>query len=267
MQLVPVKSPAEFRLTSLIQIRGDLSRGEKAAAEFFECCQGVWQKMPVEVQDFLLRAFRSFGLPIDYQPLPFWLEKAARHLFTICYPTLRNADFKNPTPEDCGRVTGHLLALIAHAKEDAAIFQRLPTATSKEVREFLIRIEEPVRVFLDEGLRLPVHEAKPFLVGLNDAFGKTFDSIGFPRGWNTNSPVQFGICLLWRFIVSESPSLPALHHRLAQVLGSHIVGDEDRVKKICHRLGLRFSGNRALDSKGTPLVLDVPSATKMISDK
>jgi len=189
-------------------------------------------KTPVEFRDFLLRFFRSCGLLIDYPELPFWAERAARHFFTICYPTLRKSDLTNPSPEDFGKFSGHLLAMVAHAKEGTAIFQSLPKETSDELRTFFVKIELPLRVLVDDGLRLPPKEAEAFLRGMNHAFARTFDAVGLPRGWNTNSPVLLAICLGWRFIATKSPTLSTIHQQLAKAFGQQEIGTEDRVKKL-----------------------------------
>src|SRR5262245_57892534 len=119
-QLVPIRSTADFRWASLIQHEGPLTRSQQAAKELFHHFDSVWNEIPSHIQDFVLRFFRSCGLPIDYPALPFWAERAARHVFTICYPTLRKTNLNNPSPEDFGRVTGHLLAIISHAKRGSA---------------------------------------------------------------------------------------------------------------------------------------------------
>ena len=73
------------------------------------------------------KVFRE-SLETDVYPkLPFWTERAARHLFTIFYPTLRKDDWSNPSPEMAAKVSGHLLAMIAHAKAGTAIRFRRPT--------------------------------------------------------------------------------------------------------------------------------------------
>src|SRR5689334_17888285 len=157
----------------------------------------VWPQLPPAVQDFLLRSMRSFGAPIEYPALPFWAERAARHVFTLLYPTLRKADFDNPTPEDVGRMTGHLLAMISHAKAGTAIFKRLPAESAHEALTFFLKLEPPLRVLVQDGLSLPTSESTAFLKGMNHAFSRTFDSVGLPFGWNTNSPVMLGICIVW----------------------------------------------------------------------
>jgi hypothetical protein len=180
---------------------------------------------------------------------------------------LRKSNLNNPSPEDFGRMSGHLLAIVSNAKRGSAIFQRLPEATAQGAKDFFLKLELPLRVLIDDGLNLPPDDAAAFLRGMNFAFTRTFDVTGLPFGWNTNSPILLGICLAWRSIASKSPSLPVLHGELEKALGEQLVGSEDRVKKICHRLGLRFSGNQAIDSKGTAVILDVPSEAKAISDK
>lgn len=266
-ELIPVESLASFRLTSLLRTDKALTPSQKAAGELVQCLDEVLQRTSLEVRDFVLRFYRTMGVPIDYPGLPFWAERAARHLFTICYPTLRNSDFTNPSPEDFGRIAGHLLAMVSHSKEGTAIFQRFPQETVEELRAFFVKIEPPLRVLVDDGLRLPPKEAEAFLRGLNHAFGRTFDAVGLPRGWNTNSPVLLGLCFGWRYIASKSPPLSAIHQQLAKTFGTQEVGTEDRVKKICHRLGLRFTGDRAAGSQGTTVILDVPTEAKAIPDK
>lgn len=267
--LVPVKDLATFRLTSLIRRDTALptTRKEKAAVELLDCFDDLLATTPLGCRDFILRFFRSLGAEVDYPGLPFWAERAARHVFTIFYPTLRNSDWRNPSAEDLGKVSGHLLALVSHSKEGTAIFQRMSPEAASEFRAFLAKIEPPLRVLVDEGLRLPPPEAAPFLRGLNHAFARTFDAVGLPRGWNTNSPVLLGLCIGWRYIVVQSPPLSALHQQLAKAFGTQEIGSEDRVKKICHRLGLRFGGDRAADCQGTTVILDVPTEAKQIPYK
>jgi len=267
MQLIKVPSVKDFQLTSLVPIDEPRTARNQALRELGECVNALWPRMPTVVQDFLLRSARSFGASIDYPALPFWAERPARHVFSILYPTLKNSDFNHPTTEDLGRVCGHMLAFTLHAKDGTAIFKRLDAATAELIKTLFHRVELPLQVLINDGLNLPPHEAGKFLKGLNHAFSRTFDAVGLPCGWNTNSPVLLGICLMWRFIATQSPSLPELHRALAKAIGEQIVGSEDRVKKICHRVGLRFSGNRAVDREGTAVILDVPSATKKISDK
>ena len=257
--LIPVKSPADFYFASLIPALATLTPSQKAAAELISCFDDIFQKTPLEFQDFILRALSSFGLPIDYPRLPFWTERAARHLLTVCLPTLRNDDWNTPSPEMLGKYCGHLAAIIAHAKEGTAIFQKLPKESADELKIFFLKIEMPVRVLISEGSNLPPRDAKMFLRGLSYAYERTFDLTGHPRGWNTNSPVLLGLCIGWRYIVTQAPTLSKLRNIFAKQFGEQEIGDDDRVKKICHRLGLRFSGNRAADSQGTSIILDVPT--------
>jgi hypothetical protein len=257
--LIPVKSPADFRFASLIPTANNLTPTQKAASELILCFDDMLQKTPLEFRDFLLRAFSSFGIPIDYPKLPFWLERPARHIFTLCLPTLRNDKWSEPSPEMLGKYCGHMAAIIAHAKEGTAIFQRLPKESADELRSFFLKIEMPVRVLLSEGANLPPKEAEAFLRGLDHAYKRTFDLTGLPRGWNTNSPVLLGLCMSWRYIVTQSPTLSALRNIFAKQFGEQEIGSDDRVKKICHRIGLRFAGNRATDSQGTSVILDVPT--------
>jgi hypothetical protein len=267
-QLIPIKSAAEFRLSELVKPDGELTRRQQAVLELFGCFDAIWHEFPPQLQDLVLRFFRSSGLPIAYPALPFWAERAALHFFTLCYPTLRKRNLSDPSPEDFGRVSGHLLAIISNAKRESAIFRRLPEATAKEAKEFCAKLESPLKVLIDEGLNLPPDDAGAFLRGMNFAFSRTFDAAtGLPFGWNTNSPILVGICFMWQLIAGKSPSFPVLHGELVKALGENLVGSEDRVKKICHRIGLRFSGDRTLDSKGTAVILDVPSETKMLPDK
>lgn len=268
-ELIRIESVASFRLTSLIRTDKALTPSQKAVGELFQCFDEVLLKAPLEVRDFLLRFWRSCGMPIDYEGLPIWAEKAARHVFTICYPTLRKADFSNLTTEDFGKMSGHLWAMIARSKEGTGIFQRLPKETANELRVFFTKIEPPMRVLVNEGLSLPFKEAEAFTRGFQHALSRTFDVMGLPCGWNTNSYVMLGICLGWRYIVTNSPTLSALHRDFVKLFGNERqeIGTEDRVKKICHRLGLRFTGNRATGSQGTTVILDVPTERQMISDK
>jgi hypothetical protein len=265
--LIPIKSAADFRLASLFDTDRELTRAQRAAKELIECVDIAWKDVPPVLKDFFLRFLRSNGIPIDYPPLPVWAERAAHHFFTICYPTLRKRNLNKPSPEDFGRAAGHMLAMVAQAKEDGKIFQRLPEKTTKEIKAFLAKIDAPLRILIDDGLHLPGDEAGAFLRGLNHAFHRTFDATGWPIGWNTNSPVLIGICLGWRLITTESPSLPFLHKALVKAIGESLIGSEEHVKKICQRIGLRFSGNRAIDREGTAVILDVPSAVQTKSDK
>ena len=266
-KLIPVKSVATFQFAGLLPADRPPTPTRQAAMELVQCTDDLLLKAPYPVRDFLLRSFRSFGLPIDYPGLPFWVERAARHVFTICYPTLRKADWTNPSPEDFGKLSGHLAAMVAHSKEGTAIFQRLPKPTAEEFQAFFAKVEPPLRVLIDEGWRLPPAEAEAFIRGLNHAYARTFDAVGLPRGWNTNSPVLLGLCLGWRYIVTQSPTLSALRNQFAKLFGEQEIGTDDRVKKICQRLGLRFAGNRAADCQGTSVILDVPTETKVASPR
>ncbi len=267
--LVPVKDLATFRLSSLIAAVGKPieTQGDKALCELLGCVDDLLLKAPLGFRDFLLRFFRASGWPIDYPSLPLWAERAGRHIFTIFYPTLRNVDWHNPSPEHIGKLCGHLLAIVSHAKAGTAIFQRFPDATKAEVQAFFAKIETPLRVLIDDGQRMPPHQATLFIHGFAHAYERTFDVVGMPRGWNTNSPVLLGLCMGWRFIVAQSPSLASVHRSLSKLFGQQEVGTEDRVKKICHRLGLRFGGDRAVDSQGTSIILDVPAQVETTSDK
>ena len=275
MQLVRVQHPAEFRFSAVVQATGEPTPSDKALSDLGNALDLVWHEMPYVVQDFLLRTARMVGWPIDYPGFPFWMERVARHVIFIMYPSLRKTNFSKPTTEDFGKVTGHMLAFIIHAKEGTAIFARLPRESSVALKNFFTRVETPVRVLMNEGLSRTPEESAAFLKGLNAAFSRTFDAVGMPIGWNTNSPVLLGIALMWRAIVAKSPTLPEVHKELVKMLGDvrkpgkgeAVVGSEDRVKKICQRVGLRFSGNRAVDSAGTAVILAVPPETKAISDK
>ncbi len=267
MYLLAVKSPRDFSFAAISPVSTSPTPRELAIRELAVAIDQVWQVLPGWFQDFLLRALRSFGAPVEYPSLPFWAERAARHVLTLAYPTLRKADLNNPTSEDVGRATGHMLALISHAKAGTALFKRLPVATVKEVCAFFLTIESPIRVLVQDGLSLPTSESAAFLKGMNHAFTRTFDGVGLPIGWSTNSPVMMGICLLWKVIAMRSPSFSELHRGLAKMLGEQVLGDEDRVKKICLRLGLRFTGDRSVNREGTSTILDVPTELKTTSDK
>jgi hypothetical protein len=65
-QLIPVKSLADFRFASLIPSETNLTASQKAASELIVCLDDMIQKTPLEFRDFILRAFSSFGLPINY---------------------------------------------------------------------------------------------------------------------------------------------------------------------------------------------------------
>ena len=224
---------------------GEMTRSQKAALDLLECFDGLWQEMPPVMQDFTLRFLRSNGMPVDYPPLPFWAERAARHFFTICYPTLRKSNWQNPSQEDFGKAAGHMLALKTHALNRTAIFQRLPDKSANEARDFFIKIQTPLRILIDEGLNQTPDESAAFLRGLNFAFARTFDATGWPKGWSTNSWVLIGLCYSWKAIVTKSPSLPELHKDFVKALGENLAGSEERIKSICHRIGLRFSAERA----------------------
>lgn len=267
MELIKFNSAADFRFAAVVEITPNTSQHDLAVHSLLECVDSVWHEMPLPVQDFFLRFMKSLDVPIDYPSLPFWAERAARSVLLILYPTLRKSNFRKPTPEDLGRICGHLLAYSLHAKEGTAIFARLPKETSEEAKKLFGKVEIPLRVLIDEALNQTPDESASFLRGMNHAFAKTFDSVGLPFGWNTNSPVMLGLCLGWHIIATKSPTMSELHRGLAKLLGEQIVGSEDRVKKICHRLGLRFSGDRTIGSQGTSAILDVPSRVERISDK
>ena len=120
MQLVHVKNPTEFRFSAVVQTTGELTPTQKALTDLCDALDLVWREIPNGVQDFLLRTARMVGWPIDYPGFPFWMERVARHVVFIMYPTLRKTNFNNPTTEDFGRITGHMLAFILHAKQGTA---------------------------------------------------------------------------------------------------------------------------------------------------
>ncbi|HEY1170329.1 MAG TPA: hypothetical protein VGH19_03070 [Verrucomicrobiae bacterium] len=262
--LLPVKSAAEFSFAALIPKTGELTVSQQAGAQIIKEFDVLWRAFPQEAQDFILRAMTSFGLPVDYPKLPVWGQRAAHHLFFLCYPTLKNVDLSNPDSEAFGRFTGHLLAIIGHAKQGTAIFAKISGKVEQEVRDMFLRIEVPVKVLANEGMSLPPAEAAKFLKGLNHAFSRTFDAVGWPIGWNTSSMIQISIAIGWRYITTNKPTLPQLHRELAKFLGIQEVGDTDRLKKLCHRLGLRFDGSS--DKGGTPIILDVPPQVESIPD-
>ena len=143
----------------------------------------------------------------------------------------------------------------------------MPDKSAEEARDFFLKIETPLRILIDEGLNQLPSEAAAFMKGMHHAFGRTFDATGWPVGWNTNSPVLIGLCFLWRTISTQSPALPELHKEFVKALGENIADSEERVKKICQRIGLRFSSEGAAVSQGTVEILAVPSETKMLPDK
>jgi hypothetical protein len=263
--LLPVKSAAEFSFAALIPKTGELTTTQQAAAQIIKEFDVLWRAFPTEVQDFMLRAMASFGIPVDYPKLPVWGQRAAHHLFFLCYPTLKNIDLRNPDSEAFGRFTGHLLAIIGHAKQGTAIFEKINGKIEEESRNLFLRIEAPVKVLANEGMSLPPAEAEKFLKGMNHAFSRTFDAVGWPVGWNTSSMIQISIAIGWRYIATKKPTLPQLHSELAKFLGSQEVGDTDRVKKLCHRLGLRFDGKT--EARGTTIILDVPAQQEVIPDR
>lgn len=266
-EMTPAKTLESFTLSSLVPAKSDLTPIQAAAADLVCAFDDVWRVMPLEARDFMLRCFSSFGMPVGYPKLPFWAERAALHVLTIVYPTLRKCDFRNPTIEDLGRFVGHLSALVSHARQDSEVFQRMSEKTSAEIRAFLFRIEAPVHALATEALKLPPSEAGLFLKGMNHAFSRTFDTFGMPFGWNTNSPIMLGLCLGWRYIATKAPTLAILHRQLAEMFGKQEVGSEDRVKKICQRIGLRFSGSKKSDSQGTSIESAVPSSPGSIPDR
>ena len=261
--LVPIKSASDFSFVSILPKTDTLTVTQEASVQILKEFDVLWRAFPPEMQDFMLRGMRSFGVPIEYPSLPVWAERAAHHLFFLCYPTLKSHDLMNPTPESFGRFVGHLLAIIGHAKNGTAIFQKSNGPIEEEMRNLFLRIEVPTKILLNEGMNLPPAEAAKFLAGMNHAFQRTFDAVGWPKGWNTSSPIQIAIAVGWKYIQSQKPTLPKLHSELAKYIGEREVGDQDRVKKLCHRLGLRFDGKQ---DGGTSIVLDVPAQPEAIQD-
>ena len=209
MNLIPVPSLAGFRFSSLVPKDAVLTSSQKAALELLECFDGVFAEMPLEFRDFLLRFFKSSGIPLDYEELPFWAHKAARHVFTICYPTLRKSDMKHPATEDFGRIAGHLWAIIRHAKERTAIFEKFPGPTVEALRGFLLRIEVPVAVLIQDGIAQPPHESKKFMAGMAHAYERTFDVTGMRKGGIQVAgfilaSASLGVCLLLKLCRSRS---------------------------------------------------------------
>ena len=197
----------------------------------------------------MLRFFKSSGLPLDYEELPFWAHKAARHVFTVCYPTLRKSDLMHPTTNDYGRIAGHLWAMIRHAHDRTAIFEKFPGPTTEAIRDFFLRIEAPVAVLIHDGMTQPPHESKKFIAGMSHAFERTFDLTGMPKGWDTTSRVYLGICLSWRLIATHAMPFRQLHQWLEKTFGRQEVGSEERVKKVCDRMGLKFDDVIGADSR------------------
>ncbi len=265
--LIPVPNLATFRFGDLLPQATTDSPVKLAAIEMLRAYEEIWQIMPLEIRDFSLRGMKALGLPIEYPSFPFWVERAARQVVFLCFPTLKDFRFDRVDAEMSGRLVGHMLALATHAKNGTAIFAKPDLQNMPQVQRFYARIYDPLRTLLAQGVVPDVDETEKFLKGVNFAFSRTFDAMGWPKGWNSNSPVLIALCIGWRYIANKSPSLTDLHRQLADLLGKQEVGSEDRVKKICHRLGLRFSGNRTLDSQGTSADLAVPSLPETIPDK
>jgi hypothetical protein len=241
MDLIPISSAADFRFSALIPKNVALTTpSEKAAAELLACFDGIWAETPVPFRDFTLRFFKSCGMPLAYEELPFWLLKPARHVFTICYPTVRKSDFRHPTTEDFGRVAGHLWAIIRHAKDRTAIFEKLPGPTVEALRAFLLRLESPVGILIQEGISQAQHESGKFMAGMAFAYVRTFDVTGMPKGWDTTSRVYLGICIVWRLLATRAMSFAQFHSWLEDTFGKQEIGHTERVKKLCDRIGFKF---------------------------
>lgn len=258
---------ATFRFSDLVPPAKLNSPVKSAAMEMLRAYDEVWDVMPLELRDFALRGMKAMGIPIDYPGLPFWVEKVARHVLFLCFPTLKHFRFDRVDSEMMGRIVGHLLAIATHAKNGTAIFAKSDFNKIPQIQRFYSRIYDPLKIVLADGMVPDPLETEQFLKGLNYAFSRTFDAVGMPNGWNTTSPVQVALCMGWKYIAQHEPSLPTLHRELVHLLGSSIVGSEDRVKKICHRVGLRFEGGCKSDRQGTSVDLSVPSLPESTSDK
>lgn len=267
MNLIPVSLPNKFRFSSLVPKDAVLDTSQKAAVELLICFEEVWATTPVAFQDFVLRFLKSSGIPLDCEELPFWAHKAARHVFTICYPTLRNSDFKRLSTEDYGRMAGHLWAMIRHAKERTAIFEKFPGPTAEAMRDFFLRIEAPVAILIQDGIMKPPHESQKFIAGMSHAYERTFDITGLPKGWNTTSRVYLGVCICWRLIANHAMPFKHVHQWLEKNFGKQEIGSEERLKKVFSRMGLRFEseGKDGETRQGTGEILDVPSVMKELS--
>ncbi len=269
MDLIPVPSVREFRFSSLIPKDAVLNTSEKAAVELLVCVEGVWAQTPVEFQDFLLRFFKSCGIPLDYEELPFWAHKAALHIFTVCYPTLRKSDLRHPTTEDYGRIAGHLWAMIRHAKDRTAVFEKFPGPTAEAIRDFFLRIEAPVAILIQDGISKPHHECRKFILGMSHAYDRTFDITGLPKGWNTTSRLYLGVCICWRLIANHAMPFKQLHQWLERSFGRQEIGSEERVRKAFDRMGLRFEDAESLQEmrQETVEISSVRIPPKQLPDK
>jgi len=139
--------------------------------------------------------------------------------------------------------------MIRHAKARTSVLEKFGAQTANEIRAFLLKLERPVLILINEGVIMPPHESEKFLAGMNHAYKGTFDFAGLPQGWNTTSRVYLGVCLSWRLIATHAMPFKPLHHWLEKTFGKQEIGSEERVKKVFDRMGLKFDEPKI--AKGT----------------
>ena len=93
---------------------------------------------------------------------------------------------------------------------------------------------------IQDGITKPHHESKKFIAGMSHAYDRTFDLTGMPKGWNTTSRVYLGVCFSWRLIASHAVPFKWIHQWLKVNFGEREIGDEQRVRKVFSRMGLKF---------------------------
>lgn len=186
---------------------------------------------------------------------PKWVENVGRELTRTFHPTAKLRVSDNWEPGEVGAILGQQVAYfdsVADVMEvpDGKIdWKKLRLVYGKDIKK---RVENYQRKLNEEffpdyarglkfALALAIQQEYRSCAKFFAAFGRAIERRvsswdGFGR---TNTQIYIVLLLGWRS-VEKLDSVPALHHGLCKIFGTHLVGDLKRIEKMCQRLDLHL---------------------------
>lgn len=205
---------------------------------------------------------------------PPWVHTLDRELLRVIHPALNLAEGKECGARFIGQTVGHQDALLngeyglayqlnkmeaaletldqqLRAKLNKKAYRRLCEEGQKykpDVEKFVEGLEYTVaakknliKAVLQTAAEQDPKEKAEFFAGYNEALSApVYEEQGQLVHEKLTTKIYILMCLFWR-MVRKFPSTAVLHQWLTRMLGSNIVGDLGRIRKICFRLKLKLA--------------------------
>jgi len=215
-----------------------------------------------------LAPFKILPDGIEY---PRWVRNVEKEFSVALLPAakVRDANFEI-TPKRMGAMIGHICEMAVWMMEwlnhilKSSVEEMAPLINKTDERPIteeeakqLKELEGSVKTGLEklcawyEALRrlakrtlcLSVdqhyQDMTDFLVGFADGFSRKPKSFGLGEIGNTTFEIYHYMILNWAWI-QQIESVRQFHECLVKTFGSHRIGEQKRVEKICQRVGLSF---------------------------